>query len=140
MLQPWVGVSKISDSPPSLQFSPGWWVAPVAPMQVRAIPTCTAREAGGIGPQAHHSVRRQVVDDQDNTQRGEALGPHAHGNTARHVVDEGKNRKTTPATTSTAPVCQLLGSANAETTPAGTRATAAVSTQRPDAARKGKNG
>ena len=45
-----------------------------------------------------------------------------------------------PATTNRTPVRQLLGSANAETTPAGTRAAAAVRTQRPDAAREGKNG
>ena len=40
------------------------------------------------------------------------------------------------------PVRQLLGPApaTAETTPAGTRAAAAVSTQRPDAAREGKTG
>ena len=42
---------------------------------------------------------------------------------------ECENRKTTPAPTSTTLVCQLLGSANAETTPAGTRAAAAVRTQ-----------
>ena len=35
---------------------------------------------------------------------------------------------------------QLLGSANAETTPQGTPAVAAVRTQRPDAARGGKKG
>ena len=51
-----------------------------------------------------------------------------------------KDRKTTPATNSTAPVRQLLGSANAETTQSGTQATAAVRMQkRPDAAREGKN-
>ena len=44
------------------------------------------------------------------------------------------------ATTSTTPVRQLLGSANMETTPAGTQAAAAARTQRPDAAREGKNG
>ena len=50
-----------------------------------------------------------------------------------------KNRKTTPGTTSATWVCQLLGSANMETTPQGTWAAAALRTQRPDAARKGKN-
>ena len=50
-----------------------------------------------------------------------------------------KNRKTTPATTSTTPVCQLLGSTIAGTTPPGTRAAAAVRTQRPDTARAGQN-
>ena len=55
-------------------------------MKVRAMPTCTTRD-GVIGPHAHSSVGRQVVDNQDNSWRGGALGPHAHRNTARHVVD-----------------------------------------------------
>ena len=38
------------------------------------------------------------------------------------------------------PVRHLLGSANAETTPSGTQPAAADRTQRPDAAREGKNG
>ena len=38
----------------------------------------------------------------------------------------GKNRKTTPAATSTTPVRQLLGFGNTETTPHGTPAAAAV--------------
>ena len=45
-----------------------------------------------------------------------------------------------PATFSTAPAHQRLGSANAETTPAGAPAAAAVRTQRPDATCEGKNG
>ena len=45
-----------------------------------------------------------------------------------------------PATSSTAPAHQLLGSANAETTPARAPAAAADRTQRPDATREGKNG
>ena len=44
------------------------------------------------------------------------------------------------ATFSTAPAHQLLGSANAETTPAGAPAAAADRTQRPDATCEGKNG
>ena len=45
-----------------------------------------------------------------------------------------------PATSSTAPTHQLLGSANAETTPAGAPAAAADRTQRPDATCEGANG
>ena len=45
-----------------------------------------------------------------------------------------------PATTSTAPAHQRLGSANAETTPARAPAAAADRTQRPDATCEGKNG
>ena len=41
---------------------------------------------------------------------------------------------------STVPTHQLLGSANAETTPAGAPAAAADRTQRPDATCEGKNG
>ena len=44
------------------------------------------------------------------------------------------------ATSSTAPTHQLLGSANAETTPARAPAAAADRTQRPDATCEGKNG
>ena len=50
------------------------------------------------------------------------------------------NRQTTPATTSTAPVHQRLGSASAETTAAGAQAVASDRTQHPDAACEGKNG
>ena len=45
-----------------------------------------------------------------------------------------------PATSSTAPAHQLLGSANTETTPAGAPAAAADRTQRPDATCEGTNG
>ena len=45
-----------------------------------------------------------------------------------------------PATFSTAPAHQLLGSANAETTPAGAPAAAADRTQRPDATCEEKSG
>ena len=45
-----------------------------------------------------------------------------------------------PATSSTAPTHQLLGSANAERTPAGAPAAAADRTQRPNATCEGKNG
>ena len=45
-----------------------------------------------------------------------------------------------PATFSTAPAHQPLGSANAETTPAGALAAAADRTQRPNATCEGKNG
>ena len=45
-----------------------------------------------------------------------------------------------PATFSTVPTHQLLGSANAETTPAGAPAAAADRKQRPDATCEGKNG
>ena len=75
---------------------------------------------------------------------------------------DGKNSQTTPATTSTSSICQLLGatdaqtahhatssaapahqilgSVNAETTPARAPAAAADRKQRPDATCEGKNG
>ena len=86
-----------------------------------------------------------MADDQDNTRRGGAIEPHVHKNRTRHVVDDldadgsSKNRKMAPATTSTTPMRQLLASANAEMTPQGTQAVAAVRTQRPDTAREGEN-
>ena len=48
--------------------------------------------------------------------------------------------QTAPAASSTAPAHQLLGSANAETTPAGAPAAAVDRKQRPDATCEGKNG
>ena len=104
---------------------------PAKTMKVCAMPTCTTCRDGVIGPHAHGSMGRQVVDDRDNMWRGGAIGPHAHGNTARHVADDtnvegvgSKNRKTTRATTSTTAVCQLLGCATTERTPQGTQARA----------------
>ena len=81
---------------------------------------------GGGGGAAHGIPGRHVADDWGNTRRGRAIGPHAQGNAGRHGVDNpdvdgvgSKNRKTTPTTTSTTPVRQVLGPANAEkTTPA----------------------
>ena len=74
---------------------------PASTMQLRAMPACATRRVGALGPHAHRNVERHVVDLR-----------------RRGVCS--KNRKTTAATTSTTPACLLLGSANAETTPAGT--------------------
>ena len=102
--------------------------------------------------------------------RSRAPGPHAHGNTERQVVDGlrtevcGQQKQSNdppqqpaqtqyanywapltqtahPAASTTAPAHQPLGSANAETTPAGAPAAAADDRkQRPDATCEGKNG
>ena len=56
----------------------------------------------------------------------------------RHV--DSKNSQTTLATTSTSSIRQLLGSANAETTPARAPAAAADRKQQPNATCEGKNG
>ena len=91
-----------------------------------------------------------------------APGAHAHGNTERQVVDGLRMEVTTPTTTNTTSICQLLGaanaqtahhatssttpahqplgSANAETTPAGAPAAAAERKKQPDATCGGKNG
>ena len=61
---------------------------PAATIQGCSMPTCATRRDGVAGPHVHSSVRRQVVDDQDNTRRSGALGPHAPGNTAWHVMDD----------------------------------------------------
>ena len=110
-----------------------------------------------------------MVDGPDSAWRNRAPGPHAHRNTARLATDGlwteargQQNSQTTPATTSTssirqllgaadaqtahhatsstAPAHQLVGPANAETTPARAPAAAADSKQRPDATCEGKNG
>ena len=103
---------------------------PTETMKVRAMPTCTMPRDGVIGPHVCGSVGGQVADDQDNTVHGKACDgrPGCRGEWGS------KNPKRNPATTSTAPVRQLLGPANADTTPQGTQTTAAVGTQRPDAA------
>ena len=57
----------------------------------------------------------------------------------RQLLDTA-NAQMVPATSSTAPAHQRLGSANAETTPAGAPAAAADKMQRPDATCEGKKG
>ena len=58
----------------------------------------------------------------------------------RQLLGAADTQTAHPATSSTAPAHQLLGSANAETTPARAPAAAADRTQRPDATCEGKNG
>ena len=107
---------------------------PASTIKERAMHTRDPRSGGAQG-----------LDGRDNAWRIGAPGPHAHGNTVRHVVDDRRaeargQRKLSndPATTSTAPAHQPLGSANAETTPAGAPAAAADRTQRPDTTCKGE--
>ena len=66
-----------------------------------------------------------------------AQQPQATGGPIRQLLGAADTQTAHPATFSTAPAHQLLGSANAETTPA--RAPA-VRTQRPNATCEGKNG
>ena len=86
---------------------------PAETRKVWAMPTCTTRRGGVFGPHAHGNVGRQVMDDQDSTWRGGAIRPHARGDmewttwTWRRVGS--KNRKTTPATTSTTPSAPTTG-------------------------------
>ena len=107
-----------------------------------------------------------MVDGPDSAWRNRAPGPHR--NTARQAMDglwtevDSKNSQMTPATTSTssirqllgaadaqtahhatfstAPTHHLLGSVNAETTPARAPAAANDRKQQPDATCEGKNG
>ena len=58
----------------------------------------------------------------------------------RQLLGAADTQTAHPATFSTAPAHQLLGSANAETTPARARAAAADRTQRRDATCEGENG
>ena len=65
-----------------------------------------------------------MVDGRDSAWRNRAPGPHAHTNTARQAMDglwteaawTVKNSQTTPATTSTSSIRQLLGAADAQIT------------------------
>ena len=108
------------------------------------------RQGGGGGFSVH------VCPTHTETQRGRLWTACGQ----RHV--DSKNSQMTPATTSTSSICQLLGAAdvqtahhatfstapthqllgstNAETTPARAPAAAADRTQQPDATREGKNG
>ena len=58
----------------------------------------------------------------------------------RQLLGAADTQTAHPATSSTAPAHQLLGSANGETTPAGAPAAAADRTQRPDATCEGTSG
>ena len=58
----------------------------------------------------------------------------------RQLLDAADTQAAHPATSSTAQTHQLLGSANAETTPARARAAAADRKQQPDVTCEGKNG
>ena len=58
----------------------------------------------------------------------------------RQLLGAADTQTAHPATSSTAPTHRPLGSANAETTPAGAPAAAPDRTQRPDATFEGKNG
>ena len=62
------------------------------------------------------------------------------GGVGRELLGAADAQTAHPATFSTAPTHQRLGSANAETTPAGAPAAAADRTQRPDATCEGKTG
>ena len=122
------------------------------------------------GRPAARGGKGQMVDGWDSVWRNRAPGPHRNTETQRGRLRtaygqrrvDSKSSQTTPATTSTssirqllgaadtqtahhatfstAPTHQLLGSANAQTTPAGAPAAAADRTQRPDATCEGKNG
>ena len=110
-----------------------------------------------------------MVDSRDNAWRNRAPGPHAHRTTARQAMDglwteaHGQQKQSNDpannqhilnaptmdaadaqtahhATFSTAPTHQILGSANAETTPARALAAAADRKQQPNATCEGKNG
>ena len=70
---------------------------------------------------------------------GGAGVPHS-GAIMRQLLGTADTQTAHHAIFSTVPTHQLLGSANAETTPAGTPAAAADRKQRPDATCEGKNG
>ena len=141
-------VSSFPDTSGYLEFSP---ILPHPPPFSPIVP----RPAGDLDTPA--------VDTSEACQRAFAKlkGRGGGGLCGQRCVDS-KNSQTTPATTSTssirqllgaadvqtahhatfstAPTHQLLGSANAETTPAGAPAAAADRTQRPDATCEGNNG
>ena len=82
-------------------------------------------------PTRGRPARGHTVDGRDNAWRSRAPGPHAHGNTARQVMDglwtervDSKHSQTTPATTSTTSIRQLLGAADTQTAQHATSSTA----------------
>ena len=121
---------------------------PAETTKVRALPTCTTRRDGVIGPHARGSVGGagggrpgQHVEGWSNwasrtRKRGEARGGRSErrGEWAAKTVERPSQQPAQP------PVRHLLGPGTAEMTPHRTPAAAAVKTQRPDATREGKNG
>ena len=116
------------------------------------MPTCTTGRGEVVGPHAQGNVVRQVAGDENRTRGGGggvwqeamvAMGGRGWNNWASRTRKRGEtcggqperggewaesNRKTTPAASSTTPVRQPLGSANAETTAQGIQSAAAVRT------------
>ena len=100
-------------------------------------------EEEGTWASAHENTARQVMDGL----RTEICGQQKQSNEPRnnqHILNTpatGRRYPQTahPATSSTAPAHQILGSANAEMTPAGAPAAAADRKQQPDATCEGKN-
>ena len=99
-----------------------------------------SQTACGMGNDVLRAARRCAVrfqatrspEDHLERERGGGETPQLPGPADAHTAH--------PATSRTAPAHQPLGSANAETTPAGAPAAAADRTQRPDATCEGKNG
>ena len=103
--------------------------------------------AGHLGLTHTRNTARQVVDGLRTEVWGQQEQSNDPGNNEHHL-----NMSTTqllgaadaqtahPATFSTASAHQPLGSANAETTPAGALAASAARLQRPDATCEGKTG
>ena len=91
---------------------------------------------GGGGTPAWTACGQRRVDSKN----GQTTPATTSTSSIRQLLGAADAQTAHPATFSTAPAHQLLGSANAETTPARAPAAAADRTQRPDAAREGKNG
>ena len=98
------------------------------------------------GPDAHRNTARQATDGLWTEARGQQKQSNDPGNnqhilnTPIYLLGAADAQTAHHATFSTAPTHQLLGSANAETTPARAPAAAADRKQRPDATCEGKNG
>ena len=131
-----------------------WWARAKGPFPRRTV----AASLPSNRPLPSEGGKGHMVDARDSAWRNRAPGPHAHRNTARQATDglwteaRGRHKQSNlsattstspirqllgaadaqtahPATFSTAPTHQILGSANAETTPARAPAAAADRTQ-----------
>ena len=105
----------------------------------------TTRGGTGHLGLTHRNTARQAMDGLWTEARGQQKQSNDPGNNQhilnfRQLLGAADAQTAHHATFSTAPTHQLLGSVNAETTPARAPATAAGRKQQPDATCKGKNG
>ena len=136
------GQGQGQQAPPASDSNPPGRRANPRPWLSKALTTCTgARARTQSAPAVRFSVNDCVFPPKRRAHsRKEGPRPRLSGEFCRNPRGGGGWQMAHHATSSTAPAHQPLGSAKAETTPAGAPAAAADIKQRPDATCEGKNG